>query len=1655
MGDRNNPIKFGPEWLRNLARERNASIQGSNSQNALLASGNGASPGAGSGAPARATSPGPGNPLCAANTPQKIHLAKLRYGREEMLALYDRTVEAPSELKSIDQLYQPRGKPPFALHNTFEEEMRENLRSGPPIGALTPDKFGRGMGRGLTATDNRGRPRMPFVRQPSLGRQVLPSYQMSHGLGNAFHQRIPGYVTGAEEDAPPLPRSWSNSNGGPSTNRTVSEQSEWTPNKTFRSKRPTNNTNWRSPQTREEGEEWRLSDPGRPRTNQQDKWERDWGDRPNQDKPPLWNHNRRTWGGDAQNEEILPEWAMDNAEACAGTFDASGAFHGYSNDDTNLPRNQEASYSLTRSHTHGSFARLKSVEDGSEEWWASAKAKKLSPKKFDASEIKFKKQVSVTATEDSGNTSSSSKQSSTSKEDSNMAQDAQENQVTSPDSSDSGQTENNYTKSNAYRPKFSENKTFDALMRSDINMEEASDERGNFQSVTIKPNNSLRQKHQNIVASVADNPTHHVRKAGLHPGMQDVTAGQMPDKEHSKFAGKSPEDALVDDMFEITLEDKDLLTKLNVLNTGMSGKVSMGNSATPVSNPAMQNRAVSPSPQNQGSVLHNPNVSMVGMPGMHSNPMHTLGMQSSATKAPGLQSPGMHPHGLLTSPVHPGIQAHGLPSPGTQPSGIPSPSIQNSGLQTLGLQTSGQKNAGMQSPGMQNSTLQTLGLQTSGPKNPGMTSPGMQTQGLQTPGMPSHALQLPGMQAPGMQGISMQSLGMQSTAMQPGGLQNTGNQTSSMHNIGISNTALNSAMRLQGPRLLEQGPANNSMGIPHQRMSPPPLLLNPTMANSAMSATGIHQGSTGLAGFQNSSAIQGMPNTSSSLFGLGQNPNNTQMPPSSDIQMPNHAQNNMFPIHGLAHSGSQAPFNSLYGNMNMMRQSPPHNTPNSQSLADHWYYEDPKKTVQGPFSSKDMYNWYRAGFFTPSLMVRRACDTHMRPLGSYGSVVPFGPVDMASFSMSSGFGMRNQGPHDSMINSQPALGLDVDSLWGQTSSSPDLMWMQQTMNARSDMRVNLPMFFWDQQTSVTSNSMLPEEIVKEMKTEDQILAQLRASQSGGSMANMPYLSEQSNAPGATPAKPEEDPAVMSATPNLEELHKFMQKDTLMAKTDIPEQKPDIKEEFQNKSDKANKLEHSLESVKSNEIVQMKQQESKQTKPNKADIEKTTKNKENKTKAKKVKEEKKDEGTDTAKEEDSNKVERKSEDSSPSKSKKEEKVNKKELEKEKKEWIKEGFTIVKGPEKVPKDKKKAEDIKLIEEADRKRKEEEKLAAEEEKKKKQAEALKKQQEQKQQQREASEIIIKKAPWSAAANLAQQATTKDGLSLAEIQRLEREKKLEQMKEQQQMMQAIAQQQAAALAREQEMQANLGWAKKKPNPVGAGLSLAEIQAEARKQSAAAAAAAEAAAQAAAQVLEEAAGPAQPNHVPWGNTTHNGGGFWDSPVTVQPPKPAEKPQEPQRVVEQNVKNKKKNTLNVHSKKEASPGAEFDTWCNTVLVSWSAKIDVPTFVGFLKDIESPYEVKDYVKCYLGETKESSDFARQFLEKRSALLRVGMVTPSDDLCSPAVAVNPRTTSGSDYQEVKGKGKKTKKNKMLKIDARILGFSVTAAEDRINVGDIDTV
>lgn len=45
---------------------------------------------------------------------------------------------------------------------------------------------------------------------------------------------------------------------------------------------------------------------------------------------------------------------------------------------------------------------------------------------------------------------------------------------------------------------------------------------------------------------------------------------------------------------------------------------------------------------------------------------------------------------------------------------------------------------------------------------------------------------------------------------------------------------------------------------------------------------------------------------------------------------------------------------------------------------------------------------------------------------------------------------------------------------------------------------------------------------------------------------------------------------------------------------------------------------------------------------------------------------------------------------------------------------------------------------------------------------------------------------------------------------------------------------------------------------------------------------------------------------------------------------------------------------------------------------------VPTFINFLRDVESPNEVMEYVTEYLGDRKEVKNFVKQFLERRAGI-----------------------------------------------------------------------
>jgi len=72
----------------------------------------------------------------------------------------------------------------------------------------------------------------------------------------------------------------------------------------------------------------------------------------------------------------------------------------------------------------------------------------------------------------------------------------------------------------------------------------------------------------------------------------------------------------------------------------------------------------------------------------------------------------------------------------------------------------------------------------------------------------------------------------------------------------------------------------------------------------------------------------------------------------------------------------------------------------------------------------------------------------------------------------------------------------------------------------------------------------------------------------------------------------------------------------------------------------------------------------------------------------------------------------------------------------------------------------------------------------------------------------------------------------------------------------------------------------------------------------------------------------------------------------------------------------------------------------------------------MQDVESPFEVQDYVRSYLGEGKEAKEFAKQFLEQRSKWRqsqRNVQQYEEDNMCIPAKAVNPGQVS--DFHEVK--------------------------------------
>ncbi|XP_071873870.1 GIGYF family protein Gyf isoform X1 [Bombus fervidus] len=507
------------------------------------------------------------------------------------------------------------------------------------------------------------------------------------------------------------------------------------------------------------------------------------------------------------------------------------------------------------------------------------------------------------------------------------------------------------------------------------------------------------------------------------------------------------------------------------------------------------------------------------------------------------------------------------------------------------------------------------------------------------------------------------------------------------------------------------------------------------------------------------------------------------------------------------------------------------------------------------------------------------------------------------------------------------------------------------------------------------------------------------------------------------------------------------------------------EELQRQADEENAKRKKEEQAKQAEEAKRKDEERK-----KKEEEKKRKEEE---KRKQEEERKKKEEKKRKEEEKKREEKRKQEEENLRKKQEEEKKKKEELRKQEEKQKKEEEKR----KKLEEEQKKQEEERMRKEAEaRKQAEAEEQARRAEQRRREADALRRLQER------------SKAPWAQAPRAPAPATP--AASLAEIQRLEREKKAEEQRFQQMMQQQLAQQKAIETAQEASVmdsskRLQFKWAEKattstKSVPVK---SLAQIQQEEQERIAKVKQQErerqEKAGQkesmnvlknagiwgAASQCLNWANSSSSNNNQVWSNNSSTSG-FWDDPTPVKPTAVKQSVKQTttvkaltanQQQQQSNKTNKSKNKREEELVKKlfeqnTAKTDDFTQWCNKALSGLQVSVDIPTFVGFLRDIESAYEVKEYVRDYLGDNKQSSEFAKQFLEKRSKWRSAQRPqAQADDLCKPAPAVNPNAPT--EFQEVKGKSKKPKKGKMYKVDNRILGFSVTAAPDRINVGDRD--
>ncbi|XP_051481777.1 GRB10-interacting GYF protein 2 isoform X8 [Apus apus] len=685
-----------------------------------------------------------------------------------------------------------------------------------------------------------------------------------------------------------------------------------------------------------------------------------------------------------------------------------------------------------------------------------------------------------------------------------------------------------------------------------------------------------------------------------------------------------------------------------------------------------------------------------------------------------------------------------------------------------------------------------------------------------------------------------------------------------------------------------------------------------------------------------------------------------------------------------------------------------------------WYYKDPQGEIQGPFSNQEMAEWFQAGYFTMSLLVKRACDETFQPLGDIMKMwgrVPFTP-----------------GPAP-----LPHLGeLDQERLTRQQELA--LIQMQHLQYQHLLIQQQYAQVLAQQQKAALSSQQQQQLAI--------LLQQFQALKM--------RISEQNMMPPVTRSVSVPD------TGSIWELQSASQPTVWEGSSvwDLPidtaSQGPALEQLQQLEKAKAAK-EEALRRQREQEIALRRQREEEERQQQEEAL-------------RRLEERRREE---------------------EERRQREELIRKQEEEAAK--WAREEEEAQRRLEESRLRMEEEAARQRLEEEERKRKELELQRQKEimRQRQQQQEALRRLQQQQQQQQLAQMKLPSSSTWGQQSNsgACQSQTT---LSLAEIQKLEeeRERQLreEQRRQQRELMKALQQQQ------QQQQQKLSGWGNV-TKPTGTTKSLLEIQQEEARQ----------------MQKQQQQQHQQPNRVRntthanlhtsignsvWGSlntnpsnqwasdlvssiwsnadTKNSNMGFWDDAVKEVGPRNSTNKNKSNASLSKSVGITSRQNKKVEEEEKllklfqgvnkAQDG--FTQWCEQMLhaLNTANNLDVPTFVSFLKEVESPYEVHDYIRAYLGDTPEAKEFAKQFLERRAkqkASQQRQQQQQQDSVWGmnhsslhSVFQTNQSNNQQSNFEAVQS-GKKKKKQKMVRADPSLLGFSVNASSERLNMGEIETL